>query len=36
MIKPSNSEHLICFLEYFVNNKHIEYQDTRARDKYEK
>ena len=36
MIKLSNSEHLICFLEYFVINKHIEYRDTRAKDKYEK
>ena len=25
MIKLSNSEHLICFLEYFVINKHIEH-----------
>lgn len=36
MIKLSNSEHLICFLEYFVSNKHIEYRDMRAKDKYEK
>ena len=36
MIKLSNSEHLICFFEYFVINKHIEYRDMRAKDKYEK
>ena len=36
MIKLSNSEHLICFFEYFVINKHIEYWDTYAKDKYEK
>ena len=36
MIKLSNSEHLICFLEYFVINKHIECQHTCAKDKYEK
>lgn len=30
MIKLSNSEHLICFFEYFVINKHIEYWDTCA------